>query len=187
MAVMIDLPATAMPFAAIADIDLLEALAGGELGRAPEAPRSLRKDLPLLSELLARQGFATALWSGNPYLYGRFKDGFQTAEVGRADGDAQIDAILADLKPRGSWRFSSKEELVADMSRKIRVLPGVPTNFSQVIQDNVEESLSGRYGKLLASIFNTAISVFGSRPTTLAVNSRLSESATFTDVSVTIP
>lgn len=76
-----------------------------ELGRAPEAPRSLRQDLPLLSELLARQGFATALWSGNPYLYGRFKDGFQTATVGRADGDAQIDAILAWLAARGGGRF----------------------------------------------------------------------------------
>ncbi len=52
--------------------------------------------------------------------------------------------ILADLKPASEWkRFSNKEELIADMGKKIRTIPGVPTNFSQVIQDSVEEALSG--------------------------------------------
>jgi cobalt-zinc-cadmium resistance protein CzcA len=76
--------------------------------------------------------------------------------------------ILADLKPRGSWRFSSKEDLVADMSRKIRVLPGVPTNFSQVIQDNVEESLSGTKGEINVKVFGPDLEILESKARQIA-------------------
>jgi cobalt-zinc-cadmium resistance protein CzcA len=59
---------------------------------------------------------------------------------------------LVDLKPRGEWRFSDKEALVADMSKNLASIPGITTNFSQVIQDNVEESLSGFRGEIVAKI-----------------------------------
>ena len=42
---------------------------------------------------------------------------------------------LVDLKPRKEWRFGSKEELVANMSENLAAIPGITTNFSQVIQD----------------------------------------------------
>jgi len=67
--------------------------------------------------------------------------------------------VLADLRPRGTWRFSTKDELVGDMSRKIRALPGVPTNFSQVIQDNVEEALSGAKGEIVVKIFGPDLEI----------------------------
>ncbi len=38
------------------------------------------------------------------------------------------------------------------MSAQLSVIPGVTTNFSQVIQDNVEESLSGFRGEIVAKI-----------------------------------
>ena len=60
--------------------------------------------------------------------------------------------ILVDLKPRDEWRFADKDGLVADMSDSLAVIPGVTTNFSQVIQDNVEESLSGFRGEIVAKI-----------------------------------
>ncbi|MCW5625591.1 MAG: efflux RND transporter permease subunit, partial [Burkholderiales bacterium] len=60
--------------------------------------------------------------------------------------------IMADLKAKPTWRFDSKEALVADMARKIRAMPGVPTNFSQVIEDNVEEALSGVKGEIAVKI-----------------------------------
>ena len=50
--------------------------------------------------------------------------------------------VLAELHPREKWRFPGKAELVDDMRKKLRELPGIPTNFSQVIQDNVEVSWS---------------------------------------------
>ncbi|HVL44034.1 MAG TPA: CusA/CzcA family heavy metal efflux RND transporter [Acidovorax sp.] len=59
---------------------------------------------------------------------------------------------LVDLKPRKEWRFADKEALVADMSKALAVIPGINTNFSQVIQDNVEESLSGFRGEIVARI-----------------------------------
>ena len=67
--------------------------------------------------------------------------------------------ILADLKPRGEWRFASKEALVESMSTKLSAIPGLPTNFSQVIQDNVEESLSGAKGEIAVKIFGPNLDV----------------------------
>jgi cobalt-zinc-cadmium resistance protein CzcA len=60
--------------------------------------------------------------------------------------------ILADLTPHKGWRFADKDALIADISAKIRRLPGVPTNFSQVIEDNVEEALSGVKGEIAVKI-----------------------------------
>jgi len=60
--------------------------------------------------------------------------------------------ILADLQPRAQWRFADKDSLIADISAHIRRLPGVPTNFSQVIEDNVEEALSGVKGEIAVKI-----------------------------------
>ncbi|MDB5796114.1 MAG: efflux transporter permease subunit [Paucimonas sp.] len=86
------------------------------------------------------------------------------AQVGRPDdgtdpkGSNNIE-FLAELKPRDTWRFPSKERLVADMQRKIRAIPGVPTNFSQVIQDNVEESLSGVKGEIAIKVFGPDLEI----------------------------
>ena len=61
--------------------------------------------------------------------------------------------VLAELHPREKWRFPGKAELVEDMRKKLRELPGIPTNFSQVIQDNVEEALSGARGEIVVKIY----------------------------------
>jgi len=67
--------------------------------------------------------------------------------------------VMADLKPRDTWRFSSKEMLIADMARKIRAMPGVPTNFSQVIEDSVEEALSGVKGEIAVKIYGPDLEI----------------------------
>ena len=85
-------------------------------------------------------------------------------QVGRPDdgtdpkGSNNLE-ILADLAPRGTWRFRDKEELVSDMSAHIRRIPGVPTNFSQVIQDNVEEALSGAKGEIVVKVFGPDLDI----------------------------
>ncbi|WP_240001796.1 efflux RND transporter permease subunit [Parvibium lacunae] len=87
-------------------------------------------------------------------------------QVGRPDdgtdpkGPNNIE-ILADLKPHSSWRpqFKDKEALVSDMSRALSQIPGLPTNFSQVIQDNVEESLSGAKGEIAVKIFGPDLEI----------------------------
>lgn len=86
------------------------------------------------------------------------------AHVGRPDdgtdpkGPNNVE-ILADLKPRGEWRFDTKEGLVEAMSAKLREIPGLPTNFSQVIQDNVEESLSGVKGEIAVKIYGPDLEI----------------------------
>ena len=71
--------------------------------------------------------------------------------------------ILADLKPKSAWKFSSKNALIQDMSKRIHQLPGIPTNFSQVIQDNVEEALSGVKGEISIKIFGPDLTVLESK------------------------
>ncbi len=67
--------------------------------------------------------------------------------------------VMADLTPRETWRFKSKDAMVADMTRKIRAMPGVPTNFSQVIEDNLNEALSGAKGEIVVKIFGPDLQI----------------------------
>lgn len=67
--------------------------------------------------------------------------------------------ILADLKPRSEWRFADKDLLVADMERELESIPGLPTNFSQVIEDNVEEALSGTKGEIAVKVFGPDLAI----------------------------
>ena len=67
--------------------------------------------------------------------------------------------VMADLKPKGAWRFPNKDALVSDIERKIHEIPGVPTNFSQVIEDNVEEALSGVKGEISVKIFGPDLDI----------------------------
>ena len=84
------------------------------------------------------------------------------SEVYKRQGPNNLE-ILADLKPRGDWRFPTKDALVVDMSRKIQTIPGVPTNFSQVIQDNVEEALSGAKGEIVVKVFGPDLEILQGR------------------------
>ncbi|WP_025039839.1 efflux RND transporter permease subunit [Nitrosospira briensis] len=61
--------------------------------------------------------------------------------------------ILVDLKPKETWRFSNKDDLVKAMNKRLSVFPGLQFNFSQVIQDNVEEAISGVKGEIAIKIF----------------------------------
>ena len=87
-----------------------------------------------------------------------------TTQVGRPDdgtdpkGPNNLE-IMADLNPHDTWHFADKEALIADMTQKIRAIPGVPTNFSQVIQDNVEEALSGVKGEISVKIFGSDLEI----------------------------
>jgi cobalt-zinc-cadmium resistance protein CzcA len=87
-----------------------------------------------------------------------------TTQVGRPDDGTDPKGpnnmeIMADLKPHDTWRFADKEELIADMTKKIHAIPGVPTNFSQVIQDNVEEALSGVKGAIAIKIYGPNLEI----------------------------
>ncbi len=90
------------------------------------------------------------------------------SQAGRPDdgsdpkGPNNLESLI-DLQPRSQWRFRDKEALVADMSASLAAIPGVTTNFSQVIQDNVEESLSGFRGEIVAKISGGDLAILDSK------------------------
>ena len=86
------------------------------------------------------------------------------SQVGRPDDGTDPKGpnnmeIFADLRPHSEWRFANKEDLIADMTAKIHRIPGVPTNFSQVIEDNVEESISGVKGEIAVKVFGPDLDI----------------------------
>jgi cobalt-zinc-cadmium resistance protein CzcA len=62
--------------------------------------------------------------------------------------------FLANLKPQAEWRRGlSKDNLVEEIEERLKTIPGVIFNFSQVIQDNVEEAMSGVKGENSIKLF----------------------------------
>src|SRR5262252_2740277 len=57
------------------------------------------------------------------------------------------------LKPREQWRFHEKNKLIEAMAASLSDLPGITTNFSQPIKDNVDEALAGVKGELSIKLF----------------------------------
>ena len=67
--------------------------------------------------------------------------------------------VLIDLKPKSEWRYASKNELIQAMDKQLAMFPGILTNFSQVIQDNVEEAISGVKGEIAVKVFGPDLAV----------------------------
>jgi len=81
---------------------------------------------------------------------GRPDDGTDTGGFGNTE-------YFVDLKPHDQWRpvfRENKEELIAAMNRELeKRCPGAIWNFSQPIEDNVGETLTGTKGSLAFKIF----------------------------------
>jgi cobalt-zinc-cadmium resistance protein CzcA len=80
---------------------------------------------------------------------GRPDDGTDTGGFGNTE-------YFIDLKPKDQWRpafHRNKEELIAAMNRAAARYPGAVWNFSQPIEDNVGETLTGTKGSLALKIF----------------------------------
>jgi heavy metal efflux system protein len=83
------------------------------------------------------------------------------SEVGRPDDGTDTGGFgnteyFVDLKPHDEWRpvfHKNKEELIAAMERAVQKYPGAIWNFSQPIEDNVGETLTGTKGALALKIF----------------------------------
>ena len=81
---------------------------------------------------------------------GRPDDGTDTGGFGNTE-------YFVDLKLHDKWRsvfHKNKEELIASMNRELpKHCPGAIWNFSQPIEDNVGETLTGTKGSLALKIF----------------------------------
>ena len=62
--------------------------------------------------------------------------------------------FLANLKPEKKWRPGlTKDGLIEEIEGRLQDIPGIIFNFSQVIQDNVEEAMSGVKGENSVKLF----------------------------------
>jgi cobalt-zinc-cadmium resistance protein CzcA len=90
-----------------------------------------------------------------------------TSQVGRPDDGTDHTGFFdteyfVDLKPKEQWRpvfHENKERLVAAMDRELEKIPGVIWGFSQPIEDNMEEAVSGVKGQLATKVFGEDLAV----------------------------
>src|SRR5262249_9785005 len=87
------------------------------------------------------------------------------SQVGRPDDGTDTTTFnniefQADLKPQSAWKNArNKDELIEKMNAALQRYPGVAFNFSQNIQDNVEEAMSGVKGENSLKLFGDDIEV----------------------------
>jgi len=90
-----------------------------------------------------------------------------TSQVGRPDDGTDTTGFFnteffVDLKPKEQWRpvfRENKDELIAAMNRELNKIPGVVWGFSQPIEDNMEEAVSGVKGALATKIYGDDLKV----------------------------
>jgi cobalt-zinc-cadmium resistance protein CzcA len=84
-----------------------------------------------------------------------------TSQVGRPDDGTDTTGFFnteyfVDLKPKEEWRpifHEDKDRLIAAMQRELDKIPGAVWGFSQPIEDNMEEAVSGVKGELATKIY----------------------------------
>jgi cobalt-zinc-cadmium resistance protein CzcA len=90
-----------------------------------------------------------------------------TSQTGRPDDGTDTTGFFnteffVDLKPKEQWRpvfHENKDELIAAMNRELDKIPGVLWGFSQPIEDNMEEAVSGVKGALATKIYGDDLKV----------------------------
>ena len=91
---------------------------------------------------------------------------YAVSQIGRPDDGTDVNGwditeYSVGLKPREQWVTAhTREALCEAMNQKIREIPGIDTQFSQYIEDNVNEAVSGVKSEL-------AIKLFGDDPARL--------------------
>jgi cobalt-zinc-cadmium resistance protein CzcA len=90
-----------------------------------------------------------------------------TSQTGRPDDGTDTTGFFnteffVDLKPKEEWRpvfHQNKDELIAAMQRELDKIPGAVWGFSQPIEDNMEEAVSGVKGALATKVFGDDLKV----------------------------
>ena len=81
------------------------------------------------------------------------------SQLGRPDDGTDINGFdvcefNVNLKPRAEWKTAAtREGLVDAMARNLREIPGIDSQFSQYIEDNVNEAVSGIKSELAIKLF----------------------------------
>jgi cobalt-zinc-cadmium resistance protein CzcA len=84
---------------------------------------------------------------------------YVVSQIGRPDDGTDVNGwyiteYSVGLKPRDQWTTAhSRDKLCEAMDAKLREIPGIDTQFSQYIEDNVDEAVSGIKSELAIKIF----------------------------------
>jgi len=92
-------------------------------------------------------------------------------QIGRPDDGTDSTGFFdteyfVDLKPKQQWRsvfHQNKNDLIAAMNHQLDTIPGVIWGFSQPIEDNMEEAVSGVKGELSVKIYGDDLKTLENR------------------------
>jgi heavy metal efflux system protein len=114
------------------------------------------------------------------------------SELGRPDDGTDPTGFFNDefymgLKPYSdkSWKEGSihnKEELIADVDKKLETFPGVIFNYTQPAEDAVDEALTGLKSSLAVKVFGPDLNVLQEKA--IEIKRILSQTPGFTDLTV---
>ncbi|HWZ35486.1 MAG TPA: CusA/CzcA family heavy metal efflux RND transporter [Mucilaginibacter sp.] len=88
---------------------------------------------------------------------------YAVSQTGRPDDGTDVAGFYNNefdvlMYPEDDWNPKiSKEELIAQMHKKLSVIPGADLNFSQPISDNVEEAVSGVKGSIVVKVYGDSL------------------------------
>jgi len=100
---------------------------------APKIKRLMLKNMPEIEELLTQLGRPED--GTDPTLQNNFE-------------------VFVKLKPMSEWtRHHTLDEMIDEMDRNLKEVPGIEYNFSQPIRDNVNENISGQFGQIAVKIY----------------------------------
>jgi len=99
-----------------------------------------------------------------------------TSQVGRPDDGTDTTGFFnteyfVDLKPKEQWRpvfQQNTDALIAAMQRELDKIPGVVWGFSQPIEDNMEEAVSGVKGELATKVYGDDLHTLEEKATQIA-------------------
>jgi len=114
------------------------------------------------------------------------------SELGRPDDGTNATGFFncefyVGLKPYddAAWKsgpIRNKEELIADVDKKLSTYPGIVFNYTQPAEDAVDEALTGLKSSLAVKVYGPELDVLESRA--LAIKKTLSQVPGFTDLTV---
>jgi Cu/Ag efflux pump CusA len=63
--------------------------------------------------------------------------------------------VFVKLKAMDDWRpaIHTLDDIVEQMNRNLKEIPGIEYNFSQPIRDNVAENISGQFGQIAVKLY----------------------------------
>ena len=100
----------------------------------PQITQLMRRDIPEITELMSRLG--------------RPEDGTDPTLLNNLE-------VFVKLRPMDEWRdhIHTLDDIIEQMNRNLKEIPGIEYNFSQPIRDNVAENISGQFGEVAVKLY----------------------------------